>query len=153
MRNVRSSTNTKCPAEKKNKSDLEPPMASSSKEPQFLSVSQIFHQNTCTQVLVRCFFVAKKSKKGTIFCSCGKKLRGMPKLDDANARPVMEIGSRVIHALTPLRIRPRTLRCNRAGPSRASQDWNVMGIHWKRAVVKGVTVGNRKILYDRCADR
>ena len=58
---------------------------------------------------------------GTIFCSCGKTLEGLPELHEANARLVMEAGSRAVHALTQLSIREQALRGKRARPSKEEQ--------------------------------
>ena len=74
--------------------------------------------------------VRQKSKKvilnttrtmGTIFCSCGKTLEGLPELHDANGRLVMDAVSRDVHALTQLRIREQAPRGKRARPSKEGQ--------------------------------
>ena len=51
------------PVRKKSKRDLVPPMATSSTEPRFLSVSQILHENTRTHALVKCACCEKKIQK------------------------------------------------------------------------------------------
>ena len=87
----------------------------------FLSVSQISNENTCTDVWVNCSCCATKSNLETIFCMCGRKLGGLPDVQEANARVVIEAGSRATRALTQLQIREQVLRAPRVGQTQESQ--------------------------------
>ena len=75
---------------------------------------------------------------------CGRKLGGLPDVQEANARVVIEAGSRVTRALTQLQIREQVLRAPRVGQTQESQHWFKMKSQHKKAVTKGVYVAGVK---------
>ena len=95
-----------------------------------------------SEVYVQRNYCNKRSRSGTIFCRCGKKLGGMTELQEKNAQVTNVKGSQIIQALVQLPIVEQVRRGQRHGTSEEQGYW--ARDHFRRPTGKGVVTQSPK---------
>ena len=66
------------------------------------STAEIIKENGSSKVYVQCASYSKRSRLGTVFCRCGKKLGGLAAVQENNAQVTIEKGCQIIQSLVQL---------------------------------------------------
>ena len=94
---------------------------------------------------------ASKEQSRNHLRQCGRKLGGLPDLEEHNAKVVVDKGSQAIHNLTQLRIVEQNRRGCKHVSDPHSVEWANMKNHWNRVVVRAdMVVFKTRLLYEIC---